>query len=373
MKKTLFTLVLIIAVVLAGCTQTVSPDMQEDEKIVIVTTLFPLYDFAKEVGGDKVEVTLLLPPGAEPHSFEPKPSDIKTIENADVFLYIGEIMEPWAHDLLEGVQNEQLQIVDASSLVTLLEAHHDEHEEDMHEEDHEAHEEEHEHHENEMHEDDHAHEEDLDAHDEHEEEHDEDEMHEHEHEEQHDDHEGHDHDHGMYDPHIWLDLGNDQVIVNEIATVLGTINQENKAYYTARAQAYVSELATLDTQYKTQLATCAKDEFLVGGHNFFGYIEHRYNIEGIAVIENLEPHTEPTPKRMQEIIDVANKHDMKYILTEVLVSTQMAEAIAEETGATLLTFNPAPNLAKEDFNNGVRFLDVMNENLDTLTTALECN
>ncbi|MFH0875635.1 MAG: zinc ABC transporter substrate-binding protein [archaeon] len=90
------------------------------DKITVVTTIFPLYEFAKEVGGNKADVTLLLPPGTEAHTYDPKPSDINKIEKADVFVYIGAGMEPWAHDIIEGTSNLKLTLLDASSKVTLL-------------------------------------------------------------------------------------------------------------------------------------------------------------------------------------------------------------------------------------------------------------
>lgn len=323
MKQTILIIMVLTVLVLAGCsTQTTKNDVidNQNNKLTFVTTVFPLYEFAKEVGGDKVEVTLLLPPGAESHSFEPKPSDIKKIENADAFIYVGEIMEPWAHDILEGSNNKNIQVIDASSLVTLLESNHDYHEEE--------------------------HEEEL---------------------------EEHDHENEAYDPHIWLDFRNDQKIIQKIEKVLSFLDSENSEIYSKNANSYITKLQALDQRYMNELSSCNQDEFLVGGHNFFGYLEHRYNLEGISAIENLEPNTEPTPKRIKEITDVAREHNIKYILTEVLVSKQMAEAIATESGAQVLTFNPAANLAKDDFDKGVTFVAVMEDNLETLKTALECN
>ncbi len=417
MKKTIIMVVLLAALILAGCSQTTNTQIEDKEmKISVVTTLFPLYEFAREVGGDKVDVNLLLPPGSEPHSFEPKPSDIKIIAEADAFIYIGEMMEPWAHDILEGSNNEELQVIDASSLVTLLESdHHDEHHDDHEDEEHdEEHEEDDEHH------DEHTVEEECLEHEgtwveEHEEcegiseevcdelggefnecgsacrndpstaictlqcvlvcsfeEHEEEHHDDHEDGEHEDEHEEDDHHHGEHDPHIWLDLSNDQEIVDEIVRVFSLLDSENSKVYEENAEAYKAKLAALDQRYKTELSECEQDEFIVGGHNFFSYIEERYEIEGISAIENLEPNTEPTPKRIKEITDIAEEHGIKYILTEVLISKQMAEAIASEAGAEVLTFNPAPNLPKEDFDKGVTFISVMEDNLETLKKALEC-
>jgi ABC-type Zn uptake system ZnuABC Zn-binding protein ZnuA len=98
------------------------------EKIKVVATIFPNYDFTKQIGKDKVDVVKLLPPGVEAHGFEPRPKDVVTINKADVFVYTGKYMEPWAEDILDGVTNKELAVVDASKGIELMdEADHDGH------------------------------------------------------------------------------------------------------------------------------------------------------------------------------------------------------------------------------------------------------
>lgn len=308
MKKILLIIMIITILLLSSCsaqTNKVDKDSvlkNQNKNLSVVTTIFPLYEFAKIVGGDHVNVLLLLPPGAEPHSYEPKVSDIKKIDNADVFIYVGEIMEPWAKDILEGVNNKNVHVIKASSLVNLLKNKEN-----------------------------------------------------------------------SYDPHIWLNLKNDQKIVKEIAKTFSSLDNNNSATYNSNANTYISKLQNLDQKYLTELSSCNKTEFIVGGHNFFAYIENRYHIKGVPAIENLEPNTEPTPKRIQEITDIAKEHNIKYVLTEVLVNEQMAQAIASETNAKVLVFNPAGNLPKASFDKGVSFISVMKKNLETLKIALECN
>lgn len=129
MKKILFVIV-IIAIIGLGIFEVLynaqKPETDSGKKITVVTTLFPQYDFAKAIGGDKVAVTLLLPPGVEAHAYEPKPSDIVKINEADIFVYTGESMEPWAHDIIDGA-SKNVKIVDASAGIELMkeEAEHD--------------------------------------------------------------------------------------------------------------------------------------------------------------------------------------------------------------------------------------------------------
>lgn len=344
---------MLAALTLVGCATT-EPTLMEEGKVRVTATLFPLYEFAQVVGGDHVDVTMLLPAGAEPHSYEPKPSDILAMQESDMFIYIGEEMEPWAHDLLEGVNNPSLMVIEAASFSEIITG--DEHD---YEEDH-----------------DHMDDEHAQGAHEHEEDHaDEDHEHtdeEHEHAEEEHEAEGHDHDHA-YDPHVWLSFHNDILIVEEIAEHLSEIDPDNAAEYNANAAAYIERLQALDQEYQTTLTSCTKDEFISGGHDVFGYLEHEYGIKGVQAIENLEPNTEPTPARMKELSDLVEEHHIKYVLTEVLVSAEIAEAISEETGAQVLTFNPAANLPKKDFDAGTSFISVMKDNLDTLATALECN
>src|SRR4030042_3394042 len=109
--------VLFIFITLAGsffaCTKR-GEEHARMKKLKVITTLFPLYDMAKRIGADKADVSLLLPPGVEAHSFEPKPSDIVKINEADIFVYTGKFMEPWAEDVIKGVANNNLIVVDAS-------------------------------------------------------------------------------------------------------------------------------------------------------------------------------------------------------------------------------------------------------------------
>ena len=317
MKTKLLVLpVLIVAVLLvAGCVN--NAQKEPEDKITIVTTLFPLYEFAKEVGGEKVDVALLLPPGAEAHTFEPRPSDIQKMNNADVFLYIGAGMEPWAHDIVEGANNENLLLLDASSKVTLLKSeNHDKH--DSESEDHD---------------------------------------------------EGHQH--GDYDPHFWLDFENDKKIVDAIAQVLSEKDPTNRGFYMKNAKQYNARLSSLNQKYDNELSNCKQNVFISGGHSAFAYLAHNYNLESISAF-GISPNSEPTPQKIKEIIDLTKEHGIKYIYFEKLVNPKMADTIAHETNAKTLVLNPAHNLLKEQFQQGVTFIALMEENLQNLKIGLEC-
>ena len=277
----------LLIVSLAGCVSKDFPPAA-DGKITAITTLFPLYEFAFEVGGNKTRVLLLLPPGAEPHTFEPTPKDILKISDADIFVYNGAGMEPWINDILEGVENKELLTVDSSQHVTLIKT--EEHEED-------------------------------------------------------------EHDHGEYDPHIWLNFENDQRIVDAIAAAMSEKDPESRDYYATNAEEYKKKLVALDERYETGLANCTRREFISGGHAAFAYLTERYNLVAVAAYD-VSADSEPTPKRIKEITDLSKEHGIKYILFEKLVNPKIAEAIAEESGVKTLAFNPGHNindLGKETF------------------------
>jgi zinc transport system substrate-binding protein len=187
-------------------------------KIKVVTTLFPLYDFAKNIGRTRVEVSLLLPPGVEAHSFEPKPSDLVKVNEADVFIYTGKFMEPWAEDIIKSVTNKNLIIVDASQGTKMIPGV-------FHDADEPA---------------------------------------------------------GSLDPHIWLDLDNAKIMVSNILHALETKDPANRDNYKQNSDDYCKKLTDLDSSFKTALADCKGKEIVYGGHYAFGYLAHRYALKYLA-------------------------------------------------------------------------------------------
>jgi ABC-type metal ion transport system, periplasmic component/surface adhesin len=190
----------------------------ENKKLQIVTTLFPLYDFAKSIGQDKVEVTLLLTPGVEAHSFEPRPSDVILINQADVFVYTGKSMEPWADDIIKSVTNKNLVIVNAGNGITLIPAVFHDADEPV----------------------------------------------------------------GSMDPHIWLDFDNAGIMVNSISKAIIEKDSANSSLYEKNATNYLQQLADLDNEYKLALSLCSSKEIIYAGHYAFGYLTKRYGLEYFA-------------------------------------------------------------------------------------------
>jgi len=300
----------------AGC-RTQKTESNQPARPIVITTLFPLYDFARTIAGDRMEVQLLLPPGVEPHHFEPKPDDLARIHRAALFVYIGPFMEPWADKIIQGVDRTKVRVVAAASGVALLPAV------------------------------------------------------AHTGKEQH--HHDHDHDHQAeaYDPHVWLDFSADQAMVAKLLEALIAADPAGAEQYRRRAAELTGQLTALEARYKAGLASCGSRVLLHGGHAAFGYLAKRYNLNYQAAA-GVTAELEATPRRLAELVQQVRRYNVKAIYSEELVSPRVARTIAGETGATVLKLHGAHNVAKEDLERGVTFITLMDENLKNLQVGLSC-
>lgn len=216
------------------------PKNIDSGKVKIVTTLFPLYDMAKNIGADKADVSLLVPPGVEPHTFEPKPSDIIKINEADCFIYTGRFMEPWAGDIIRGAVNKNLIVVDASKGTTMIPAVFSDKDEPS----------------------------------------------------------------GALDPHIWLDFDNAKIMTQNIAEALEAKDPTDKALFKQRADDYDKRLSELDAAFRNTLSACKSREIVYGGHYAFGYLAKRYGLNYLAaqgVSPDAEPTAKDLARLVEQI------------------------------------------------------------------------
>lgn len=316
MKKMvlLFWLALGMAV-FAGCSRHEPPHGQATRPVV-VTTLFPLYDFARSIAGNRMDVELLLPPGVEPHHFEPRPEDIIKIQRAALFIYTSPAMEPWAAHLLAGLDQQRLRVVQSAAHVRLREIGPGEADDDAPDAGQHA-----------------------AAH--------------------------------RQDPHVWLDFGNAQLMVDEILAGIVAVDPGHAGDYRANAAALKRRLADLDRRYSQGLAACRSRVVLHGGHYAFGYLARRYHLTYLAA-EGVSADNEPSPRQMAELVQQIRNNRLQAVFSEELVSPRLAETLAAETGAQVLRLNGAHNLTKEQFDRGVTFFDLMEQNLQNLRQGLGC-
>lgn len=303
-----------IACVMTGCTKGTRnhTGFQEEDKISIVTTIYPVYDFACNVAGDKAEIINLVPAGMEPHDFELSTGDMQLIEHADVFIYNGAGMEHFVDKTLSTVSNDELVIVECAKKVNLLQTEH---------------------------------------------------VHEHMEKEEKSDKDT------KYDPHTWLSVENAIVEAEAIRDALIEVDAGNAEYYENNFESYKKELSDLQELYVTELADLSKDTIVVA-HEAFGYLCEAYGLhqEGI---EGLTADSEPDSARMKEIIDYCKENDIQVIFFEELVSSKVADTIASEIGAETMVLNPIEGLKSEQEEQGLDYIGLMKENLESLKKALE--
>ncbi|MCR4715742.1 MAG: metal ABC transporter substrate-binding protein [Lachnospiraceae bacterium] len=370
-----------------------------DEKISIVTTIFPEYDWVKSVLGDKAddaEVTMLLDKGVDLHSYQPTTDDILKISTCDLFIYVGGESDGWVDDALTEATNKDMIVI---NLLDTLEGSVKEEEmiegmqegEHAHEHEHEDGEEaedadyEHEHEDGEEAEDaDHEHDEEAEDAD-HEHEHEdgeeaEDADHEHEHEDGEEaedaDHEHeHEHEEGEveYDEHVWLSLRNASTIVSSISDALAKISPDNADTYKKNADAYITELNNLDSEYKTAISSAKSKTILFGDRFPFRYLVDDYDLDYYAAFVGCSAETEAS---FETITFLANKVD-ELSLTSVMTieksDQKIAKTIVENTTAKnqkILTLDSMQATTSDDVKNGATYMSIMQSNLSVLKEAL---
>ncbi|MCC3378250.1 metal ABC transporter substrate-binding protein [Paenibacillus farraposensis] len=311
-----------LALILSGCgtpsdnaptndSQTGPGTTQSGNKLNVVTTFYPMYEFTRQVAGDHANVTALIPAGAEPHDWEPSAKDMAQVKDADVFVYNG-IVEGWAEQALSSAPSDKRVVVEASKGLQLMEGTAEEGEE---------------------------------AHAE----------------------EGHDHDHVM-DPHVWLDPVLAQKEVESIEAGLVEADPANKADYEKNAAAYIAKLKELDTAFKTGLKDAKRKDFITQ-HAAFGYLAKQYGLTQVP-IAGLSPEQEPTPDKLAGIIKFSKENNVKTIFFETLVDPKVAQTVSTEIGAKTDVLNPLEGLTDEDMKNNLDYLGVMKNNLEALKKAL---
>lgn len=318
-KKVISLFVTLILLITTGCSPApvaAPPSPGDSGKLKVVTTLFPLYDFSRTMLGDQGDASLLLPPGVEAHAYEPTPQDIVRINEADVFIYTGEAMEPWAHKIIEAIENKSLVIIDASTGIELIKG---------------------------------------EAHD--------------EHEGESDAHEEEEHHHGT-DPHIWLDPVLASQMVDTIAKGLIQAAPELGKHVTVRQDALKADLEALNQKFVETFKKTQYNRIIYGGHFAFGYFAKRYGLEHISPYEGFSPDAEPTPARIAQLIDTLKASESTVIYFEELIDPRVSKIIADETGAEMLMLHGAHNVSKDEMEKGITYIQIMEQNLENLKKGL---
>ncbi|UOR13416.1 metal ABC transporter solute-binding protein, Zn/Mn family [Halobacillus amylolyticus] len=332
-------LIFLLTLVLSACGNETPNEDSADNQLKINTTVYPLQYFTKQIAGDAAQVTSILPPGTDPHTYEPTTKEMIKIAEADAFIYSGAGLESYAETIAESVKPEGVQILEASMGVKLEEhVHNHDDEENSHGEGEQA-------------ERSHSHKEGKES---------EEEAHLHE--------EGHSHDHQGQDPHIWLDPIRSIQLAENIKEVLIELQPGSESQFNKNFNQLEEKLLTLDQQFHDQLENTPKDKIIVS-HAAYGYWEQAYGIEQIAV-SGLSPTSEPSQKELEEIIQTAEKNQLNYVLFEQNVTPKVSEIVQNEIGAEPLRIHNLSVLTDEDISNEEDYFSLMKQNLEVLIKAL---
>ena len=348
MKKIIWIIVAVMVMTgsLSACSNK-TENNNDTKKIQIVTTIFPEYDWVKNITGDKadqIDLTLLADNGVDLHSYQPSIDDILKISSCDMFIYVGGESDKWVDDALAQATNKDMIVINLldvlgdkvknEEIVEGMEHEHDhEHEDDDHDHD-------------EDHDDDH---------------HDHDEDHDHEHEEE-------------LDEHVWLSLKNAMLICDKITESLKAIDPSNSDYYQDNANGYKGKLSILDAEYNAAVKEASVKTLLFGDRFPFRYMTDDYGLSYYAAFTGCSAETEAS---FETIVFLAGKIDelgLHSVLTIEGNDHRIAETVIANTTAKnqkILTMNSLQSTTSRDVTNGTSYLTVMTENLNTLKEALK--
>lgn len=362
MKKIIACLMACFAVfAFAACSLNKSgtPASKGKEPLKIICTNFASYDFVRQIVGDKAEVTMLLKPGAEAHSYEPSPKDIQAIGKSDLFVYTGGDSDEWVDGMLSSIDKSKLKTLKMMDTVKLYE---EEMSEGMQEEEHEHHHDDKDHHEEDK---DHHHDEDKEHH------HDDKDSHDKEH--HHDDKEHHHHDGEEgpeMDEHVWTSPANAIQIVKALTETISGLDKDNAQTYQKNAEAYIAKLEKLDKDFHDVIDHAKRKEIIVGDRFPFLYFAKEFGLTYYAAFPGCSTDTEANPATIAFLVDKVKEDHIPVVFHIEMSNEQMSKAIAEATGAKNELLNAVHNVSDEDFKKGVTYIDLMNHNVKVLKEAL---
>lgn len=296
------------------------PEPKQDTRLSVTTTLFPYYDFVRQIAGDKVKLRLIIPSGMDSHSFEPTPADILAIQNSDLFLYNGGEMEQWADEILSSVEHPGLRTAAMMDFVEVVEEELVEGMEEGHLE----------------------------------EEHAPGQVHEVE-----------------KDEHIWTSPVMAMEIVRVIGGLLEEEDPEHKEFYRENTEKYLLELEGLHREFLEIMENRKQDMIVVGDKFPFRYFADTYHLSYRAAFSGCGGEAEPSARTIAYLIEQVRERNLPAVFYLELSSHRVAEIIGEETGARPLLFHSCHNVTRREFDEGITYLQLMEQNVRNLRIGLE--
>ncbi|MDA1257320.1 MAG: zinc ABC transporter substrate-binding protein [Chloroflexi bacterium] len=306
----------VLALLVVSCGGDEAPDsgggLPRFETISVIASMYPLEYFSERVGGDRVEVDGIVPSGGDAHAFEPTPGDLRNIANADLLVYNGLGFESWVEALLAAGDAPETTVQAGSETV----ARHfdiDEIGSDS----------------------------------------------------------GDGQGDGDLDPHIWLDPVLAITQVSAIRDGLIEVDPDGAALYRTNSDTLVAELEALDARFVTAFRTCSQDTF-VTSHDSFNYLAARYGLTAVG-IGGINPGAEPSPRALARLTDAITEAGISYVLVSPIDTEQLSDTVARESGVEILLLHALQNLTADERDSEEDYFSLMDVNLESLATALECD
>ena len=299
---------------MAGCTGGRNPQ-KNDKRLKVVATVFAEYDFLRNIAGDRISLEMLMLPGTDLHAFDPTPKDIMQVQEADLFVTIGGESDAWADKIIESVDSENLQTIRLMDCVdTVVE---EELVEGM-------------------------------------------------------ETEGEEEDAGEkeFDEHVWTSPPNAIQIVEGLCEKLCSMDQENEGFYKENAAAYIEKLQDMDASFRQLIENGVRKEIIVADRFPFRYFADAYGLDYYAAFPGCSTQTGASAETIAFLIRKVEEDKIPVVFHMELSSEQMCNTICDETGAKKAQLNAVHNISKQDFDKGIGYLELMQENLEVLKEAL---
>lgn len=318
----------LLAAIFTSCGTAQINSSDDSGKISIVTTIFPPYDFARQIAGQNADITMLLPPGTESHSYEPSPRDIITIQSCDIFVYGGGESDEWIDSILESMDVSNMQII---SMMEVSNALHEETVEGM---------------------------QTAAGH-----------KHDHEHEAEDDWHTSGG-SHEQYDEHVWTSPKNSILICHAICDALCSIDAVNSQQYKQACEQYILQLEQLDNRFNDIVANAKRKSIIFGDRFPFLYLVKEYDLSYWAAYPGCSSETEVSAATLAFLIDKVKAEQIPVVFYLEFSNQKIADIICESTNAKKLQLHSCHTISSDDLQNGVTYIDLMNQNADNLKEAL---
>lgn len=309
MKKLTAVIMILTLTVMCLCACDTNVPTENDGRLKVIATIFPQYDLARQIAGDSADVSMLITPGAESHSFEPTTSDIISISECDIFIYTGGESDDWIDSMLKSVNNPDMTVISMMDCVEdrITVEHTDEDDGHIHSEE---------------------------------------------------------------DEHVWTSPKNCIVAAEKICAEMCGKDTENSGSYKNNLSLLVSDLNALDKAFRDVVENAKRNELVFGDRFPLYYFAREYSLDCYSAFSGCSDDTEASASTVASLIDRVKNDNLPVVYRLELSSGTIASTISSQTGAEVMTFYSCHNISKEDFENGETYISMMQRNVESLKIAL---